>query len=1001
MASVTSLGLHRPTALPYLIQERLLPVDPPTNSYTLQATIRNDEEGSGEDELITTKTSVIWCRGGVVRKSFRFEIEGEPVTRAILTTFRGDRPKRNASKDNVPSKSSRQEKAERYTVKQHSKAIVVFLRTQAHVYFLTGTTHVIHLPFEVEYAIAAPNGLIIQRKVQAEKVATTSLKFQRVPPNSFISSQVQPWSAASSQHSNFSTASLGSPQQLPLPDISTFGDAWGLPALKDDSKWPRLFSLTDPLAEMGLVVTAPKSGFTRRRPLKLQTLDPAEEIIHTTVQDEFALVTGDDLEPLVLAVTLNRETSMYTVWLMTYVDPDGPERSKHHGAGGATSRRRSSFAPGTTTGAATPVPFRESIGPAGLNLSKIVSRKEENAGDEKLDFVSALDPDFEISGAPKRKSRRVSSMLARADLSASHERSAFSDLATGHHHSNNRRGESLGSQHTRNSMNFQTSLNGHSQMLPPPNFEISIGSFLEAPVDNLLEELRAGGDFEGFNSMGLDDDDFDGLRKEVTFTKIESVPVEQTTLRYSSQTKPAQSQCKTFTLAAPPCSTEDSLKTQIVICILDPQEKRLLVLTFNIKTHDKPEGPAISRKAAPSAKETLVVVTFDKVIQAKGVLDACKVTDGDVSRILILTESTNGFGDLTLQAPWSALMKVNLPSNLTVNNPRSVAQDLTPQKTREGGLKRVLSHRPRSLLSLSNPLPHGMVDVTDDGGYSHQLCIRMEPRTPLIKQAIDTIRYVLPGNRGGESFLVGWWNARQWLENASGDETELEWTSFVILLFAAVVGARRSHSSPAKTKSSRSFLRSSSGAQSDTTNWQAMMAQETAVGASRPQWMTSSAWAWVGDAESEITQTSRRESNRSTRQATPQIFDDEEKFLPRHIRLAQDFASSELGQAALGPTGYLPTASNRDAENKNQVLTSIMVGLHLLREEQKLDVTSVDSIDTGNPSLLPILAQISSWLGWDTWVSLYQVEDVAMGTINIDPCKSHYLPCCTLANKLH
>ena len=47
-----------------------------------------------------------------------------------------------------------------------SKALVVFLKTQAHVYFLSGTSHVLHLPFEVEYASAAPDGLIIQRKLQ-------------------------------------------------------------------------------------------------------------------------------------------------------------------------------------------------------------------------------------------------------------------------------------------------------------------------------------------------------------------------------------------------------------------------------------------------------------------------------------------------------------------------------------------------------------------------------------------------------------------------------------------------------------------------------------------------------------------------------------------------------------------------------------------------------------------------------------------------------------------
>ncbi len=31
-----------------------------------------------------------------------------------------------------------------------SRALVVFLKTQAHIYFLSGTSHVVHMPFEVE-----------------------------------------------------------------------------------------------------------------------------------------------------------------------------------------------------------------------------------------------------------------------------------------------------------------------------------------------------------------------------------------------------------------------------------------------------------------------------------------------------------------------------------------------------------------------------------------------------------------------------------------------------------------------------------------------------------------------------------------------------------------------------------------------------------------------------------------------------------------------------------
>jgi anaphase-promoting complex subunit 1 len=246
MATVTSLGLHQPTGLHYAIQERLLPPDAPSSSYTWHNHFEsNPNTGFENDELLVTPRCVIWSRGGVFRKSYKFDLENEPVTQALITTF-----------PSVGPLVAKDRKSDPHTKRANTRstAIVVFLKTQAHVYFLSGTSHVIHLPFEVESASAAPNGLIIQRKLRVDKLVAASLKFPRVPPNSFVSSQPQPWSAASSQLSTFSIADLGAPQQMPLPPKSTLKDLWEPPALTNDSKWPRMFSLSDPLAEIGLVV---------------------------------------------------------------------------------------------------------------------------------------------------------------------------------------------------------------------------------------------------------------------------------------------------------------------------------------------------------------------------------------------------------------------------------------------------------------------------------------------------------------------------------------------------------------------------------------------------------------------------------------------------------------------------------------------------------------------------------------------------------------------------
>jgi anaphase-promoting complex subunit 1 len=88
---------------------------------------------------------------------------------------------------------------------------------------------------------------------------------------------------------------------------------------------------------------------------------------------------------------------------------------------------------------------------------------------------------------------------------------------------------------------------------------------------------------------------------------------------------------------------------------------------------------------------------------------------------------------------------------------------------------------------------------------------------------------------------------------------------------------------------------------------------------------------------------------------------------------------SQTGEAAAGVGGYLPTAMGKDPEIRRNALATILVGLHLLREEMKLDVTTADS---DSKALSPILAQIGSWLGWEMWSwkdsSYYGLEDTEM-----------------------
>ncbi|CZT42602.1 related to bimE protein [Rhynchosporium secalis] len=974
MACVTSLGLHKPTGLHYAIQEHLVPSDPSSTSYEWHNHFDGDSSSTFEDdELLVTSRCVIWSRGGIFRKAFKFDLEKEDVTRALLTTFPSLGPL--AAREN-------KERQKKGSAAKRETAIVVFLKTQAHVYFLSGTSHVVHLPFEVDTAFAAPNGIIIQRKLRVESPVAASVKFPRVPPNSFVSSQPQPWSAASSQQSTFSIADLGGPKQMPMPQ-STLKDMWNPPAVKSDSNWPRLFSLSDPLAEIGLVVAQPSKSFhhkSRSHVGKITALDASEEILHVSRRGEFSPQNSE--RPLILALTLNRETSMYTVWKFAYVGDEVTTvaEEKRRVVSGTMSRRRSSFMPGAATGATTPVAnnqhsFRESLGGSQQGVNFLKGSIEDEARDKIVDFASSLDPDFESTSLPRRKSRRVSSMLARADLSATHERSAFSD--TGHHaHSTSRRGDSLGSQHARLSIGpYPGASFSHGSQ-----FNHSLNGHLEAPVDDLLEELRAGGDFEGFHNMGLDDDEFDAFRQEVVLSKVCSVPAEHSNVRYSSQNMPAATQCKIFTLTAPPSANDDKHGDTIVVCLLDPDEKRLLVMTLYSKTHKADADLSNNRVPGVKSDRDVTVVTLASSSWAKGVIDACRVDDGQISRILALTGSADGYGELSLQAPWSTLMKVTLPAQFALSNIRNLSHDPTPRARREGSFERVLSRGPRALRGVRNPKPGGIVDLVDDEGRLHQLQLLLEPRNPHVCKILELCRAVIPGGSGGEGILVFWWNVMQWIRLENIHSVDEEWTALVITIFALVFGLSGTTKATqvlTKKKPRRGHLRSSSGAQLDSENWGLMQAEEASHGNPSPSWASNTGWNWLIEDGEFIPRGSESSASMIMPTGSKEL-----PFIRRHVDLARKFAGTKFGSESM--FGSLPTSGNRSIEVRKAALTDIFIALHLLNEEQKLDTMMADSFSTGLSSLAPILAQIARWLRWDSWMQYYEVEEASLLNVDYD-----------------
>lgn len=969
MGSVTSLGLSSPSGLAYAIQEGYLPADPPDTSYTLQNYNNYNSNYSFEnDELLVTPRCVIWSRREVFRKCYNFDLEKEDVSHALLTTFPSVGPLAGKQKNALGTDENSGPR---------EAAIVVFLQTQAHVYFLFGTSHIIHLPFEVESVFAAPNGVIMQRKIGIDMLKGP-LVSPRAPHIPVFSSRSYSCSATNSLSSSFSTADLCGLKEIPLQP--TARDISNSPNIKPDTNWPRLFSLSDPLAEIGLIVAQqPATGRKEyiKKPPRIFHLDIAEEMLYVSHQYEF--YQSSKVQPLLLALTWNRETCKYTIWKFEYVGENSSVNDRIKVMDRNLSRRRSSYAPLAGTGNSTPVSIGQqnirefSYGSQSMSLRK--SLRIDGSREKVVDLVSSIDSDFEGKSLPRRKSRRVSSMLARADLSKSHERSAFSDLAAGQQHIISRRGESLGSQHTRNStgnseLPLSVILSTHM-----PQSRQSLCGPMESRSEGVIHKARIGDDFEELDFLGLEDEEFSTLKQEIFLTRIETVSPDHSNVKFSNQKKPAVALNKVFTVAAPSCTAFNYQGASNLLCIHDPEERKLNVITLKTKIDESLCG-SNKQKKKPSEKG-VTLVSLGPVLRIQNVIDACRIDDGSKSRILILSESTCGYGELILQAPWSITMKIPLPFKfLALKNENQIQNLRTP-------IKEKTFRQPSNIRGLRNSRPPGYVDLLDTEGNLHQIRILLQPQNPHVSKILETCTELLPLQRDIDSgspsqidgVLVCWWNVLQWLRSESIDTLDPEETALAITLFAIPLGIDHVSSSTQKTshpKKISHFKLANKISREAIGSWAIMQSEEAQGGNPFPSWTTNTGWTWLADETDNDPRVKDSEESNSIFERDNHNF----SFVQKHVQLTRHYICCTSGQKVL--LKCLPTWGNNSLDARITAIQNLMIGLHALREEQKLDIMTSDCFSTGRVNLIPILAQIARWLKWPDWVRFYDVEEASL-----------------------
>ena len=1059
MASVTSLGVHKPSAIPYMVTEGFLPPDPPENLYQWQVLPDEAVSGDGrdaeaEEEILFTDHCVVWSRGAVVQRVFRFEIEGEAVTQAIFTKFNDNGTSQNTELANSCEKSEadshgsileREPQQERfravplrhrpgslinetsgnerqrypwaYTPEKRTyspyfqgRALVVILMTQAHVHFLSGASHIVHLPFEVDVAFPCPQGILLQRKIYMDKGSSETPRIISVPPNSFTSTYLGLSSPV--QNLKMHDASRDLPKLTRSQGHSAFSssDLRNMSNGGTDTRLPRFFTMRDPLAELGIVVEvaipAVRDPQTHQDAAGLHLsdfLDLREDLLYISPNDELQEHRrGLSIPaPCILAVTQNLETSLMTVWAVedTFARPGLPSQGRRNlQPGSKGSRRKSSYGQGVGTGATTPV-FRGHV--AGREIGGVsISRGQASIDDMLTESFSGAVDELASNLDLGRPSRRTSSLLARADLSTSHDISAFTELANGHVGiSSSRRGPSLDMHGSRTkhesdarSANFlpARSLNNIGSATDPSQYhQPSIAD--EMDTREHVDESTHVEEVDVCEAVR-------GLRKEMIFTKLQSIPMSGRPSPSKSDRLRNPRRYKIFALKPLHNRSVDGIQVVIFLCIVDRVMSEVRIM--DIKTRFLP-SERISKWDQAKRGESKISIDSCKMAVTHirtltKVIDACRIKDGSHRQLLVISENHDGMRELSLQTPSGISFKIKIPSSLIIHHPYQLGIHSSQREQCEGGSRRVLSAGAREFVALAYEGNNGRVDIIDKDGGRHRIEIQLLPYNQLVWRMIRVSDFVLCElQHDREAILRSWWNAASWLLTLPEEIADIEWTAISIVFCSIAIGfpdrpRGNIENTPRQKRRKDGLLRSSSGANTDLGKWETMLDEGIACSTTFPG-MQDAAWRWTMNQNYNLTrpQVSSPKWSDSSKFRTPSNLNSipvkpKNSFFIECLTLAQSFLLSSVEATTDEQNSRMPTALAGNPSSQKAALAMVLIALHLLREEYKLNILAGNEVER----LAPLVAQMGGWLGWNSWnfgsKSFYSLESARVSSYLYD-----------------
>lgn len=947
MAEITSMGVHTPTALPYLIAEGVLPVDPPAGLYQWKTYVVEDDQGDVEEEILATKSCVVWSQGRFVRNVYQFGLEGEDITDAVLTTFPASTVESGVTTVNTPGTLRAAPKT------RIQRALVVILKSKAHIYFLQGGHHIVDLPFEAAKAFPCPRGILLQKRVAHSPVQSSTPQVPAAPPNSFLSNQIHP--SSSYLQSPTLARSIAQSQSRPMrpsplagkdPLASLLHDVLDAPEQDPNDQVASLYTLTSPLSDLGTVANLthqPASRLVGKGAANLvadaEPLDPNEALIYVSPQDEIVGSCAGLSQPLVLMVTANHELQMLTLWHAWYTveKPLSALLKERAAQKAASARRRSSFLSATVgTGVTTPaLRTRE-----GARLSLLGQPKRDLAAglavttghrrtrqQEEDAMTVQMDPDYQPNASQQaaRDTRRISSM--NADIRQSHHNQLSGFVPAG-----SRRNASFGGANERRSFGLRRSRGSTPGSIlsrgpeadddsmdldtSPPGEEEEM---TEAAIEHLRATYRAMGAESVFGGAGVD------FKRHMLVRKLHSM----SWTSHSAPT-PAIDEFQAHTLLSQlPRRGTDDYRLDVYVHTKSSKATVRLQLLVKIKLlwPEHENHPAIA------------IPTFVKDVNMGRCTSIAKLKDRD-QRAMVLADMGILFDcdqEIPTRLPVQAPYAVYNPKDQTMLHltlPRTV------------GRNRTLRSPSRDSLRICNVGSAGKYDEHASEGTFHRRRIMIGAKDRLVHQLLGSLTMVLPLQQARD--LHGaWCTAYAALGTNAGVYADTlmnhEWLALASTIFLLVVD------------------RIDQKAQA------ALQVSRVATGQSR-----------TNDASRSRRRRDSLELPLGEGLSWMESYHDDKVHLQggrRHssaARADQSMIYATSLAIELGHSGELPQI----AQLHDDDAVKILLNLHIVREEQKLS-TSI-SHDKGNRFLAVIIAQLGSILGLPDWSyasgSYYELE---------------------------